>query len=160
MATKARARARRSSGGRPGFAARFRRLLMLWALAQDETLVSGVAGRYASALFSLAQDDRQTDAVAQSLSELDALIAGSPDLARLVRSPVFSANDQLKALDAILAGQRRQRRRPDNSPPPRKRGRPRKDEQRPKPEPTRLERQVTQNLGQMLADPTACDVGC
>ena len=50
---------------------------------------------------------------------------------------------------------------PDNPPPPRKRGRPRKDEQRPKPEPTRLERQVTQNLGQMLADlPTACDVGC
>src|ERR1700752_2025800 len=49
---------------------------------------------------------------------------------------------------------------PDN-PPPRKRGRPRKDEQRPKPEPTRLERQVTQNLGQMLADvPTAWDVGC
>ena len=50
---------------------------------------------------------------------------------------------------------------PDNPPPPRKRGRPRKDEQRPKPEPTRLERQVMQNLGQMLADlPTACDVGC
>src|SRR5271165_2831839 len=50
---------------------------------------------------------------------------------------------------------------PDHPPPPRKRGRPRKDEQRPKPEPTRLERQVTQNLGQMLADlPTACDVGC
>ena len=49
---------------------------------------------------------------------------------------------------------------PDNPPPPRKRGRPRKDEQRPKPEPTRLERQVMQNLGQMLADlPTACDVG-
>src|SRR5208337_1431090 len=87
----------------PRFDAHFRRLLRLWALAQDETLVSGVAGRYASALFSLAQGDRQTDAVAQSLSELDALIAGSPDLARLVRSPVFSANDQLNALDAILA---------------------------------------------------------
>ncbi len=50
---------------------------------------------------------------------------------------------------------------PDHPPPPRKRGRPRKDEPRPNPEPTRLERQVTQNLGQMLADlPTACDVGC
>jgi Transposase DDE domain/Transposase domain (DUF772) len=50
---------------------------------------------------------------------------------------------------------------PDTPPPPRKRGRPRKDEQRPKPEPTRVERQVTQNLGEMLADlPTACDVGC
>src|ERR1700722_10596235 len=50
---------------------------------------------------------------------------------------------------------------PDSAAPPRKRGRPRKDEERPKPEPTRLERQTTQNLGQMLADlPTACDVGC
>ena len=46
-------------------------------------------------------------------------------------------------------------------PPPRKRGHPRKDEPRPMPKPTRLERQVTQNLGRMLADlPTACDVGC
>jgi hypothetical protein len=45
--------------------------------------------------------------------------------------------------------------------PPRKRGRPRKDEPRPKPESTRIERQVTQTLDQMLADlPTACDVGC
>jgi hypothetical protein len=44
--------------------------------------------------------------------------------------------------------------------PPRKRGRPRKDEQRPKPEPTRLERQTSQTVDQMLAElPTACDVG-
>ena len=50
---------------------------------------------------------------------------------------------------------------PENPPPPRKRGRPRKDDERPKPEPTRIERQVTQTLGQMLVDlPTACDVGC
>src|SRR5208282_861602 len=49
---------------------------------------------------------------------------------------------------------------PDGAQPTRKRGRPRKDEERPKPEPTRLERQTTQNLDQMLADlPTACDVG-
>ena len=49
---------------------------------------------------------------------------------------------------------------PDSAAPPRKRGRPRKDEDRPKPEPTRLERQTTQSLGQMLAElPTACDVG-
>ena len=50
---------------------------------------------------------------------------------------------------------------PDSPEPPRKRGRPRKDERRPKPEPTRLERQTTQNVDQMLAElPTACDVGC
>jgi F-type H+-transporting ATPase subunit delta len=62
-----------------------------------------VAGRYASALFSLAQDNRQFEAVADSLSKFDALVAESPDLERLVRSPVFSAADQLKALDAVLA---------------------------------------------------------
>ena len=49
---------------------------------------------------------------------------------------------------------------PDGAQPPRKRGRPRKDEERPKPEPTRLERQTSQNVNQMLAElPTACDVG-
>jgi len=49
---------------------------------------------------------------------------------------------------------------PDGAQPPSKRGRPRKDEQRPKPEPTRLERQTSQNVNQMLAElPKACDVG-
>ncbi|RBP12868.1 ATP synthase F1 subcomplex delta subunit [Roseiarcus fermentans] len=72
-------------------------------MAEDKTLVSGVSGRYASALFSLAHDERQTDAVAQSLDRVDAMVAGSPDLERLVRSPVFSAADQVKALDAILS---------------------------------------------------------
>jgi F-type H+-transporting ATPase subunit delta len=81
----------------------FRSLLRWRALAQDDTIVSGVAGRYASALFSLAQDDRQTDAVADALERFGALVAASPDLERLVRSPVFSAADQLKALDAVLA---------------------------------------------------------
>jgi len=74
----------------------------LTGLAQDDTLVFGAAGRYASALYSLAQDDRQTEAVAQSLAKLDALIAENPELERLVRSPVFSAGDQLRALNVIL----------------------------------------------------------
>jgi F-type H+-transporting ATPase subunit delta len=72
-------------------------------VAEEDTVVSGVAGRYASALFSLAQDQRQADLVAEALTRFDTLIAESPDLERMVRSPVFSAADQLKALDAILA---------------------------------------------------------
>lgn len=72
-------------------------------MAEEDTIVSGVSGRYASALFSLAQDERQTDAVAEALARFDAMVAASPDLERLVRSPVFSTADQLKALDAILA---------------------------------------------------------
>ena len=72
-------------------------------LADDSEHVSGVAGRYASALFSLAQDERQTAEVAAALATLDAMIADSPDLQRLVRSPVFSSADQTKALNALLA---------------------------------------------------------
>jgi F-type H+-transporting ATPase subunit delta len=72
-------------------------------VAEEDTVVSGVAGRYASALFSLAQDERQAESVANALTRFDGLIDESPDLQRLVRSPVFSAADQLKAFDAILA---------------------------------------------------------
>jgi F-type H+-transporting ATPase subunit delta len=78
-------------------------LLKVTSVAQEDTIVSGVAGRYASALFSLAKDERQAEPVADALTRFDALIAESPDLERLVRNPIFSAADQLKALDAILA---------------------------------------------------------
>jgi F-type H+-transporting ATPase subunit delta len=71
-------------------------------LAEQQDTVSGVAGRYASALFSLARDERKTDEVAADLSTFDALIAESEDLQRLVRSPVFSAREQVKALTAIV----------------------------------------------------------
>jgi F-type H+-transporting ATPase subunit delta len=61
-----------------------------------------MAGRYATALFELALEQRAVDAVQADLDRFDALIAGSPDLDRLVRSPVFSADEQLKALSAVL----------------------------------------------------------
>lgn len=61
-----------------------------------------MAGRYATALFELALEEKAVDAVKQDLDRFDALIAESPDLARLVRSPVFGAEEQLNALSAIL----------------------------------------------------------
>jgi F-type H+-transporting ATPase subunit delta len=72
-------------------------------LAQEDSHVSGVAGRYASALFTSAQEERQSEAVSNALAKLDAMIVGSPDLRSLVRSPVFSEIEQTKAMDAILA---------------------------------------------------------
>ena len=62
-----------------------------------------MAGRYATALFELARDEKAVDAVVSDLDKFDAMIAGNPDLDRLVRSPVFTADQQAKALDAILA---------------------------------------------------------
>jgi F-type H+-transporting ATPase subunit delta len=61
-----------------------------------------MAGRYASALFELALEEKALDAVKTDLEKFDALMADSPELERLVRSPVFSADDKLKALSAIL----------------------------------------------------------
>jgi F-type H+-transporting ATPase subunit delta len=61
-----------------------------------------MAGRYANALFELALENKAVDAVKSDLEQFDALVAGNSDLARLVRSPVFGAEEQLKALAAIL----------------------------------------------------------
>jgi F-type H+-transporting ATPase subunit delta len=65
-------------------------------------MVSGMAGRYATALFELALEEHAIDAVKSDLDRFDALIAESSDLQRLVRSPVFTAEEQTKALTAVL----------------------------------------------------------
>ncbi|MGA2288199.1 F0F1 ATP synthase subunit delta [Bradyrhizobium sp.] len=71
-------------------------------MAAEDPSVSGVSGRYATALFELARDERSIDAVKADLDQFEAMLADSADLKRLVRSPVFSADTQLKALAAVL----------------------------------------------------------
>src|SRR5215510_15854921 len=62
-----------------------------------------MAGRYATALFELALENKAVDAVKKDLDQFDVLIADSADLNRLVRSPVFDADEQIRALSAVLA---------------------------------------------------------
>jgi F-type H+-transporting ATPase subunit delta len=71
-------------------------------VAGEDPIISGMAGRYANALFELALDNKATDSVKNDLDRFDALVAGSDDFRRLVRSPVFDADEQLRALSAIL----------------------------------------------------------
>jgi F-type H+-transporting ATPase subunit delta len=61
-----------------------------------------MAGRYATALFDLAREANAIDTVKSDLDRFDALVAESVDLTRLVRSPVFSEEEQLRALSAVL----------------------------------------------------------
>jgi len=68
----------------------------------EEPIVSGMAGRYATALYELALEERALDTVKADLARFDALVESSEDLKRLVRSPVFTAEEQQKALAAIL----------------------------------------------------------
>jgi F-type H+-transporting ATPase subunit delta len=71
-------------------------------VAGEDGIVSGMAGRYATALFELAREGNAVDRVQSDLKFFDALIADNPDLMRLVRSPVFAAEEQEKALAAVL----------------------------------------------------------
>jgi F-type H+-transporting ATPase subunit delta len=71
-------------------------------VAAEDPSVSGVSGRYAAALFELARDEKSIDAVKADLDRFEALLSESADLKRLVRSPVFAAEVQLKALSAVL----------------------------------------------------------
>jgi F-type H+-transporting ATPase subunit delta len=71
-------------------------------VAGEDPIVAGMAGRYASALFELAREAKAVENVKADLDGFAALLAESPDLQRLVRSPVFAAEDQLRALSVIL----------------------------------------------------------
>src|SRR5260370_7510827 len=61
-----------------------------------------MAGRYATALFELALETGAVDSVLADLKRFDALLDESADLTRLVRSPVFTADLQSRALAAVL----------------------------------------------------------
>lgn len=71
-------------------------------MAGDTTLVAGIAGRYATALFDLARESDALDTTADELRELEALLRESADFARLVRSPVFSTAEQGAAIEALV----------------------------------------------------------
>jgi F-type H+-transporting ATPase subunit delta len=74
-----------------------------YIVASDEPMMASMAGRYAAALFELAKEERQLPQVEADLRAFQAMLDDSADLRRLVRSPVISADDQAKALDAVLA---------------------------------------------------------
>lgn len=66
------------------------------------TIVSGIAGRYALALLELAEQENAIDAIDAELGRFLALLGESDDLKELVRNPVFSAEEQLQAISAVL----------------------------------------------------------
>lgn len=61
-----------------------------------------MAGRYATAIFELADAQGALDAVAADLGRISSMFDESSDLVRLVRSPIFSADEQGRAFAAVL----------------------------------------------------------
>lgn len=64
-------------------------------------MMASVAGRYASALFDLANEQKQLGPVEQDMTKLGEMLAESADLRRMVRSPVIAGEDQARAIAAL-----------------------------------------------------------
>ena len=71
-------------------------------VATNDTIVEGMAGRYAAALFDLAKEASKIKEVEADLTAFGGLLDESEDLRRMVRSPVISTEDQARAMSAIL----------------------------------------------------------
>jgi F-type H+-transporting ATPase subunit delta len=75
----------------------------LWSLKRVETsggIRASLAGRYASALFELARDQRQIETVSASLDTVKAALADSADFKALTISPLINRKDAAKAIAA------------------------------------------------------------
>ncbi len=70
-------------------------------MAAQSGPVSGIAERYASALFDLADERKALDEVAEDLRSLKRMLDESADLRTLVRSPVIRSDDQARAMAAL-----------------------------------------------------------
>jgi F-type H+-transporting ATPase subunit delta len=62
---------------------------------------ASLAGRYATALFGLARDEKQIDAVTRSLDSLEAAMTQSADFKTLVTSPLIGRADAGKAVRSL-----------------------------------------------------------
>ena len=71
-------------------------------MAGEVDTSSGVAGRYATALFELALEQKALEQVAADLNRFGEALDAFDDLARMVKSPAFSAEEQGRALAAVL----------------------------------------------------------
>ena len=72
-------------------------------MASKNSHSAGLALRYATAAFELAAEERAIDQLAADFAQMKTLLQSSPELARLVRSPLFSREDQAKGMAAVLA---------------------------------------------------------
>lgn len=68
----------------------------------EDTLISGAATRYATALLSLAREQNALDAVGDAFTRLEDLIKNVPELKQVIYNPVFSVQQQTQAVQAVL----------------------------------------------------------
>ncbi len=68
----------------------------------DAAIASGVSGRYATALFELAKEQKSLDAVEGDLASLSSALEDSADLRALVTSPLYGRDQQSAAIASLV----------------------------------------------------------
>ncbi len=71
-------------------------------MAGQDTISGGLTGRYAKALFGLADEAGVLETVEADLNALGAMIKLSDDLSNFIRSPLYSRDEHIRGLGAIL----------------------------------------------------------
>ncbi|WP_188526461.1 F0F1 ATP synthase subunit delta [Sinisalibacter lacisalsi] len=69
----------------------------------EASISTGIAQRYATAVFELAKEDKNLAAVEKDLDALSDALAESTDLVAMIASPVYSRADQAKAVTSLAA---------------------------------------------------------
>jgi F-type H+-transporting ATPase subunit delta len=72
-------------------------------VAANTSVSAGLASRYATALYELADESRQLDAVAADLQQLKAMVGASAELRQLMMSPLLPRDAQAKAMADVVA---------------------------------------------------------
>ena len=72
-------------------------------MSETASISSGIAARYATALFDLASEAKGLKALEGDVDALDAALKASADLRDLISSPIYSRDEQGNAIAAIAA---------------------------------------------------------
>lgn len=71
-------------------------------IASENISLTGLAGRYAVALFEIAEEEKSLDRVADELAGLASLLIDNEDLQQITTSPIISRANQSAAMAALV----------------------------------------------------------
>ena len=72
-------------------------------MSEPASISTGIAARYATAVFELAREAKALKALEADVDALGAALADSPDLAAMIASPVYSRDQQARVMEALGA---------------------------------------------------------
>jgi F-type H+-transporting ATPase subunit delta len=72
-------------------------------VSESVSISSGIAARYATAVFELARDDKALEQLEGDVDALDAALAGSADFRAMIASPVLTRAEQRRGIEAVAA---------------------------------------------------------